>query len=290
MKDRVTGSIAQMEKRKWQMQNSILLQSDEKHARAYSKFLRSKDPADTAAREKRMQDFQNRLSLLKELRSAIALDYIKANPNSYFSGAIFKRYIRLYTVDTIMQYFKFLSFNVQQSTFGKYILSDALARSDNWQLFSDYLDSATYKKVKDIRSLYDVSLPSLKGDTVSLSKYKGKIILIDFWASWCTPCVRSIPALNRLMVDVKGLPIVILPVSVDVNEPKWRNAIESHKFKTEQLLDKQGLLAAYYKVLGYPTYVIIDHEGKLIDGNAPSPNEGESLKNKLIELADKIKK
>lgn len=290
VQDRVTGSLAQTEKRKWEMQNSILLRSDEKYARAYSKFLRSKDPADTAAREKRMQDFQNRLSLLKELRSAIALDYIKAHPHSYFSGAIFKRYGRLYPVDTIMNYFESFSPRVQQSAFGKYILNDAFARSDNWQLFSHYLDSATFKRVKNMRSLYDVSLPALKADTVSLSSYKGKIILIDFWASWCGPCVKSIPAINRLMDEVKDLPIAILPVSVDINEDHWRNAIKKYNYKGTQLLDKQSLLAAYYKVLGYPTYVIIDQDGKLVDGNAAKPTDGESLKRQLIELVKKMKK
>ncbi|NCU05838.1 MAG: AhpC/TSA family protein [Chitinophagaceae bacterium] len=284
--DRVAGSPAQLEQRNWQNQNRILLQFDEKNLRAYSNFLRNDVQHNTVEGEKVKQNFESRLNLLREVRAAVALDFIKLNPDSYFSSNILSRYARLYSPDTVMYYFHSLTLRVQQSAFGNRILNDVFARSDNWQLFSNYLDSTTYKKVKNIRSLYDISLPSLKGDTVSLSKYKGKIILIDFWASWCGPCVKSIPVVNRLMDEVKDLPIVILPVSVDVNEQNWRNAVKSNKYGGTQLLDRQSLLATYYKVLGYPTYVIIDQNGKLVDGNAAKPNDGETLKKRLLELVN----
>ena len=290
VKDRVTGSPAQLEKRNWEIQNRIFLQFDENNLRSYSSFLRSDEQRNAADGEKTIQNFQSRLSLLRELRAAIALEYIKNNNDSYFSVAILRLYVRLYSVDTVMHYFESLSPRVQQSTFGKYILNDAFARSDNWQHFSNFLDSTTYKKIKSIRSLYDISLPSLVGDTVSLAKYKGKIILIDFWASWCGPCIKSIPAINRLMEEVKDLPIVILPVSVDVNELSWRKAVKENNYNGIHLLDKHSLLAAYYKVLGYPTYVIIGPDGKLLDGNAVKPNDGETLKKRLLEVTNQTKK
>lgn len=287
--DRVTGSEAQTQKRNWEKQNHILLETDERYLKNYSNLLRSKDVNNTIEREQLIRSFQSKLDLLLELRLKLAAEYIRANKDSYFSVRLLDKFKRRFPVDTILYYFQLLTPRVQQSSFGKSVLNEALAQSKNWQAFSVFFDSTTYHRVKNIRSIYDISLPSIAGNIVSLSQYKGKIILLDFWASWCGPCIKSIPATNRLKDEVKHLPIVILPVSVDINEKNWRNAIEKNKFQGTQLLDKESLLAAYYKVLGYPTYVIIDQDGKLIDGNAPSPNDGESLKKRLVELVSKIK-
>lgn len=286
--DKTTGSKAQSEMRLWKEQHRVVLQKDEKYAGMYRRFLRSSDPADTVDLQKRKLEFQTRLNLLSEVRAAIALDYIRQHPNSYFSGSLLSRYKRLCHADTVMVYFHRLTPGVQQSAFGKQILDDAFARSDNWELFSNYLDSTTYEKVKTIRSVYDLSLPSVKGDTISLSNYKGKIILLDFWASWCGPCITNIPALNRLMDEVKEWPVVVLSVSVDVNENNWRNAIQKYNYKGVQLLDRSSLLAAYYKVLGYPTYILIDQNGKLIEGNAPGPEDGNTLRGKIKLAVGKI--
>lgn len=288
--DRVTGSEAQIQKRNWERQNRIFLETDERYLKSYSNLLRSKDVNNTIERERLTRDFQSKLDLLVELRLKLAAEYIRANKDSYFSVRLLDKFKRRFPVDTILHYFQLLTPRVQQSSFGKSVLNEALAQSNNWQAFSAFFDSTTYHRVKNIRSIYDISLPSLNGTGVSLSKYKGKIILLDFWASWCPPCIRSIPAINQLQEEIEGQPIVILPVSVDVNEKHWRNAVEKNMFKGLQLLDKESLLAAYFKVLGYPTYVIIDQNGKLVNGNTPSPNDGQSLKTLLIELAGKIKK
>ena len=153
--------------------------------------------------------------------------------------------------------------------------------------FSDYMDSSFYEKLKNIKSIYDISLTSIDGETISLSKYKNKILLLDFWSSWCNPCVASIPYVNQLIDDLKNHSIEIISVSMDAKPSVWKNAVTNNNYKGVHLLDKDGLLATYYKVLWAPKYIIIDNTGAIIDADAPSPREGESLKRKILESANK---
>lgn len=280
------GSVSQNERQKWNTENSILLRLEDKYRKEYSSFLRNSPQMDSSEQKKSQWGYQQKIEVLSELRAAIALEYIKSHVDSYFSGALLFQFKRLYTTDTAMKYFNTLAANVQQSDFGKYLLNDLLKRTGNWDIFSNYIDSMSLKKLKNIKNIYDVSLTALNGKTMSFTKFKNKILLIDFWASWCTPCIANIPAINQLAEEFKKYPVEIISVSMDSNEKTWRSAIKKNDFKGNQLLDKDGLLSAYYKVLGVPKYIIIDQNGNLIDGDAPYPKGG-NLKKKLLEIVGK---
>ena len=167
------------------------------------------------------------------------------------------------------------------------ILEDVFKRSNDWAFFSDYMDSSFYLKLENIKSIYDVSLTSLNGETVTLSKYKNKILLFDFWSSGCKPCIASIPSINRLIEDFKNLPVEIISVSMDTKESVWKKTVSSNNYEGVHLLDKDGFLSTYYKVMWVPKYIIIDNTGAIIDADAPSPRDGESLKRKILENANK---
>lgn len=287
VKQNTTGSISQNERQRWNNDNELLLQMENDYLAEYRQFLKSNIKLDSAAVQKKQWMYQNKLDVLNELKVRLGLAYIKQHPGSYFSGALLFRFKSRYAVDTIMKYFNILSANVQQSDFGKYILEDVFKRSNDWAFFSDYMDSSFYKKLKNIKSIYDISLTSLNGETVTLSNYKNKILLFDFWSSGCKPCIASIPSINRLMEDFKNYPVEIISVSMDTKESVWKNTVSSNNYKGVHLLDKDGFLATYYKVLWAPKYIIIDNTGAIIDADAPSPREGESLKRKILENVNK---
>ncbi len=282
------GSVSQTERQKWNNDNRFLLQMQNNYLNDYSRFLRSNSKLDSVEQQKKQQEYQHKIDVLGELKKKIALDYIKLYPNSYFSGALLFQYKRLYSPEIIMQYFNRFSNNVQQSDFGKYILDDVLKRSNNWDYLEAYMDSASYRKLKNIKSVFDVSLTGINGKEVSLSKYKGKILLLDFWGSWCTPCIASIPHINQLIYDLKDYPVEVISVAMRTKEDVWKKIILNKNYKGVHLNDTDGILSAYYKVLGAPKYVIVGPDGNLLNSDAPYATSP-MLKKTILEIMARLK-
>ncbi len=283
-----TGSLSQNERQKWSTDNRFLLQMENKYLREFSSFIRSSSKLDSVERQKKIGEYQNKFDVLSELKAITALDYIKLHSASYFSGALLFHYKRLYTPDIIMKHFNGLSKNVQQSDFGKYILDEVFKRSNNWDFLEVYMDSASYRKLKNIKSIFDVSLTGLDGEKIPLSRYRGKILLLDFWGSWCRPCIANIPHLNQLIGELKDYPVEIISVAFETKEGDWRNTILKNNYGGIHLLDSEGILSAYYKVLGAPKYVIVGPDGTLLNNDAPYATSP-LLKKTILEIITKQK-
>jgi peroxiredoxin len=107
-------------------------------------------------------------------------------------------------------------------------------------------------------------LPSLAGGTIELSAFRGHVVVLNFWASWCPPCVEEMPSLEGLhrALGVEGL--VVLGVSVDENERELRRFVERYGLTFPILRDPSGVFAAEgYLTQDFPTTFVIDHEGIL---------------------------
>ena len=108
---------------------------------------------------------------------------------------------------------------------------------------------------------------TLDGHHLSLSDLAGKVVVFDFWATWCPPCVQSVPKLRLLQRDFGKDPrFVLVSVSVDRNEDAWKEFVGRNKMEWAQILDRKG--AFYRKFAGQdgltiPTYFVVDHEGKI---------------------------
>jgi thiol-disulfide isomerase/thioredoxin len=107
----------------------------------------------------------------------------------------------------------------------------------------------------------DFTFTTLTGDVLRSEDLKGKVVLLDFWATWCPPCVKATPGLARLQKKLQDEPFTIVGVSADRQPGLWKTFIESNALNWPQYLDNGRKLAERFGVEGYPTYLLIDHEG-----------------------------
>ncbi|WP_412465968.1 redoxin domain-containing protein [Pedobacter sp. KLB.chiD] len=144
---------------------------------------------------------------------------------------------------------------------------------------------ATFKKTQEGVEAQDFTQPDVDGKMVKLSDYRGKYVLVDFWASWCAPCRRENPNLVKVYEQYKSKGFEILGVSLDkaADKAKWIKAIADDKLAWKQVGDLKGWeneAAAKYEVKAIPMNFLIDPNGKIIAKYL----RGEVLENKLKEI------
>jgi len=144
---------------------------------------------------------------------------------------------------------------------------------------------ARYKKVAIGADAPALSDKNPDGSMVSLAEARGKVTLIDFWASWCGPCLRQIPDLKDAYAKYHSKGFEIFGVSVDSKPEKWKAAIAKYGMEWPNVSDLKGWgseAAAAYNVTFVPFNVLIDENGKIIAKNLHS----KTLQGKLAELLD----
>jgi len=108
----------------------------------------------------------------------------------------------------------------------------------------------------------DFSFTTSEGEYISLEDLKGKVVLLDFWGTWCPPCVESVPALRNLNQKfTKKGPFVMIGVSTDSDEHVWRAFTAKEKMVWPQFLDRDRQVSQAFGVRSFPTYIVLDHEG-----------------------------
>lgn len=121
----------------------------------------------------------------------------------------------------------------------------------------------------------------LEGNEVSLESFKGKVVYVDFWASWCGPCRQQFPFAKELhhKFSAKDLKkIVFLYISIDDGEERWKGAIKQMDIQGFHLLSPGGWSAEACKVFGIssiPRYMLVDKNGNIVEANAPRPSSEE---------------
>lgn len=116
----------------------------------------------------------------------------------------------------------------------------------------------------------DFKLPNAKGDSITLSQFRGKVVLLDFWASWCGPCRVANKHLVKIYPTYRNKNIVFLSVSLDEQPSDWLNAVKKDKLSWVQLIDKKAWnspVAAAWDVNSIPSTFLIDQEGNVIARN-----------------------
>ena len=133
------------------------------------------------------------------------------------------------------------------------------------------------------KSAADLSLPDLNGNHVKLSELKGKVVLIDFWASWCGPCRHNNPNLVKLYNKFRNKGFEIYGVSLDDNENSWKKAVTHDKLTWIQVIDENGWESSSARIYGVdmiPSSFLIDRRGIIRIINA----EGADLESSVKDL------
>jgi peroxiredoxin len=123
----------------------------------------------------------------------------------------------------------------------------------------------------------DIQLLNNKNATIKLNSYKGKTVLVDFWASWCGPCRLANKKLVKMHNQYKGQNFEIVGISIDTDKAKWLKAIEKDQMKHQQLIDPKGFdakSAVTFGVDALPSTYLFDASGKLI---AINPTEAQII-------------
>jgi len=110
------------------------------------------------------------------------------------------------------------------------------------------------------------------GKTITPSNFGGKLLVLNFWASWCPPCIAETPSLDRFARTFAKQGVVVLGVSVDTNEKQYKDFLRRYQIGFETSRDPAGDIGYSYGTVIYPDSYIIDPSGKVVEKiiNVPS--------------------
>ncbi|MEL1240937.1 TlpA disulfide reductase family protein [Flavobacterium flavipallidum] len=201
----------------------------------------------------------------------IYLDFIKNNPNSYISLYALKKYNMIPNYADVAPLYKSLTDAVKNTKLGKE--------------YENYL--LQLKVVKVGNKAPDFTQQDTEGKDVKLSDYKGKYVLLDFWASWCGPCRKENPNLKKAYSQYhsKGLEILGISIDVEAFKENWLGAIKADGLTWKQVSDlkNNNVAAELYGIKAIPQNFLINPAGVIVAKNI----KGEALNETLMKIFDK---
>jgi thiol-disulfide isomerase/thioredoxin len=105
---------------------------------------------------------------------------------------------------------------------------------------------------------------TLDGHLIHAKDLAGRVVLLDFWATWCAPCVAALPGLEAIAKRYDPAKFKMISVSGDATRPTLLLFLETHPTSITQVWDGKGQLRKQYGVLGFPTYILIDRQGQVV--------------------------
>lgn len=130
------------------------------------------------------------------------------------------------------------------------------------------------------------TVTTLDGSTFNLDQMKGRVVLVDFWATWCGPCMEELPQIKQIAKDFVGQPLVILSISWDEDEQKWKKFVAKNQMTWPQYRDTDHRIGNLFEVKALPGYFTIDSDGIL---TTEMLGGGFDVETRLKKLVDKAK-
>jgi thiol-disulfide isomerase/thioredoxin len=276
LKPLIRGSESQSEKERWDEKKSALLlaKSNIRDSIQNLEKKRGNGPA--------IKDPMNRLAMEYDSINAnirrLDVRYIKSHPGSYLSAYLLSRQERRLQIDSIEIYYQGLSAEVKLSSLGRIVLSYVypLTEDNEFRKANPFIDKEFEQRLEKLESVYELALSDTAGKVVKFDSFRNKYLVIDFWASWCKPCLENIPYLNELAGRYEHDSVEFISISLDKDVSQWKKSVFNSKIQGVQLSDSSGfngLAAIYCKTLWVPHYVIADKSGRIINYDAPQANE-----------------
>ena len=202
-----------------------------------------------------------------QVEDEVALQFVTENKHSIVGALVFYSNLQDLPVDKLDSVYHLFAPELQSTRFLQSVATHikGIRASANGKLAPDFTQN------------------NINGHPVSLSEYKGRYVLIDFWASWCGPCRRENPNLIAVYNQFKNKNFNIIGISLDEHKKDWLKAIEDDKLPWDQLSDLKGwanVAAALYAVKAVPQNFLIDPAGNIIAQNL----HGGELKKQLEKL------
>ncbi len=216
------------------------------------------------------QSYIDEMHGLQQEMSTIGYDFVKENIGNRIGEFYLVSFIDLFDDNQVQDLLKLASPEYQK------LINNLLGLED--QSLAQQ-DSFIGKKFIDITG------QTPEGKTIAISQYAGKdkVVLVDFWASWCGPCIKEMPNVVAAYQKYKGKGFEIVGISLDDDKNKWTGAIKNLNMAWPQMSDLKGWesqLSAPYNVTSIPYTVLIDKDGTIVAENL----RGQELENKLSEL------
>lgn len=189
-------------------------------------------------------------------------------PNDTLKGEIVLKNVVL-----LKTYSQFEAYN---DKYKKYILTE-----DQQQRMNEVLTKLAQEK-KPTETI-DFSGTDVDEKKVSLSDFKGKVVVVDVWATWCGPCKREIPSLKAMEKDYHGKDVIFLSISVDEvkDKQKWKDFVKKEELTGVQLFGGNGMksdVSKFYNIKSIPRFMVFDKKGNIVTDDSPRPSDPELAK------------
>ncbi len=281
----VTGSITQQES----MQLKKSMEGIQKEMEPLSARFEAANNAYIDSRRKNLSekiqdslkkitdDIHDEFDPFQERFAAATYQFFRANPASLVTAYQLRYYVSKLRVDSLKRYYDRLGSKTQQTSYGKLILDELnkLSSGSPGSMAKNFITTDITNK------------------PISLSDFKGKYVLLDFWASWCGPCRKGNPHLKELYVQYKNKGFEVIGVSDDDQDhAAWKKAVSMDGLPWQQVLrglkydaakgfDKSTDISDLYGIHSLPTQILIDPNGKIIARYGGGGEEHEALDDRL---------
>ena len=161
--------------------------------------------------------------------------------------------------------------------------SEALKATDPMRLRAQHFAENPALSMAKMAPAFEVT--ALDGSRFTLDNMGGRVVLIDFWATWCGPCNAELPHMQKIAKEFAGQPLVIISISWDSDEQKWKDFVAKHEMTWTQYRDADHKLSEEFGVNAIPHYFTIDSDGVLTAEMMGSGSDVEGKLKKLIKRA-----